>query len=303
MVDISMTIAGVHFKRPLVLASGVMDEDAGSMLRMVKGGAGGVVTKSIGMNPRCGHANPTVVEVEGGWLNAMGLPNPGIDEYLDEVSSFKSRCDVPVIGSIFGGDAEEFCMLAKKMQQSKVEMLELNVSCPHAKGFGLQLGSDPELVENIVSSVKSCVSVPVFVKLSPNVTDIVKIGAAAVDGGADGLVAINTVKAMAINVDLRAPVLSNGFGGLCGPAIRPIGVRCIYELFEALDIPLIGVGGICSGSDVLEYLMAGASLVEVGIGVEKRGIDVFSCVSDELSEWMNKNKIDSLCDLVGVAHR
>lgn len=303
MVDISMTVAGVHFKHPLLLASGVMDEDAGSMLRMVKGGAGGVVTKSIGMNPRSGHTNPTVVEVEGGWLNAMGLPNPGIDEYVDEIASFKNHCDVPVIGSIFGADAEQFCTLAKKMQDGNVEMLELNVSCPHAKGFGLQLGSDPELVEEIVSSVKSSVSIPVFVKLSPNVTDIVKIGAAAVDGGADGLVAINTVKAMSINVDLMAPVLSNGFGGLCGPAIRPIGVRCIYELYDALDVPLIGVGGICSGNDVLEYVMAGASLVQIGSGIANRGVDIFSCVCDEIVEWMMKNKVDSLCDLVGGAHR
>ncbi len=302
MADLSMNVAGVQFSRPVVLASGVMDEDAGSMIRMVKGGAGGVVTKSIGLTARSGHANPTVVEVEGGWLNAMGLPNPGIDEYVGEIADFKKVCKVPVIGSIFGANADEFCTLAKRMQDCGVEILELNVSCPHAKGFGLQLGCDSLLVEEIVTAVKSKVSLPVFVKLSPNVTDVVKIGCAAVDGGADGLVAINTIKAMAIDVDLRIPVLSNRFGGLCGPAIKPVGVRCIYELFEAVDVPLIGVGGISSGRDLIEYVMAGASLVQIGVGVAQHGISVFSSVVDEAERWMNKHNVDTLCELVGVAH-
>ena len=302
MVDLSMTVAGVHFSRPVVLASGVMDEDAGSMIRMVEGGAAGVVTKSIGLIARTGHCNPTVVEVQGGWLNAMGLPNPGIDEYVGEIAAFKKVCDVPVIGSIFGANAEEFCRLARRMQQSGVQAIELNVSCPHAKGFGLQLGCDSELVEEIVSAVKSEVSLPVFVKLSPNVTDIVKIGCAAVDGGADGLVAINTIKAMAIDINLRTPVLSNRIGGLCGPAIKPVGIRCIYELFEAVDVPLIGVGGVSSGRDLIEYVMAGASLVQLGIGVAHRGISVFSSVVDEATVWMKDNEIESLAELVGVAH-
>ncbi len=302
MVDLSMTVAGVQFCLPVVLASGVMDEDAGSMIRMVKGGAGGVVTKSIGLVARTGYANPTVVEVEGGWLNAMGLPNPGIDEYVEEIAAFKKACDLPVIGSIFGANAEEFCTLANRMQHCGVEMIELNVSCPHAKGFGLQLGSDSLLVEEIVAAVKSEVSLPVFVKLSPNVTDIVKIGCAAVDGGADGLVAINTIKAMAIDIDLRTPILSNRIGGLCGPAIKPVGVRCIYELFEAVDVPLIGVGGISSGQDLIEYVMAGASLVQIGVGVAHQGISVFSSVVDEAKRWMENQNICSLSELVGVAH-
>jgi len=278
-----------------------MDEDAGSMKRIIGCGAGAVVTKSIGSKPREGYPNPTVVELEHGMLNAMGLPNPGIKEFGEEIKKLKHSTAV-VIGSIFGSNANEFVDLSNKMQGYGADALELNLSCPHARGYGLEMGADAALVKEITSKVKESVSIPVFVKLSPNLTNIVDIAKAAEQGNADGVVAINTVKAMKIDLDLKMPTLANKIGGYSGKAIKPIGVRCVYDITSNVNIPVIGVGGVATGEDAIEYMMAGASAVQIGTGIYYRGLDIFKKICDEMEQWMNDNGYKNVTEVIGVAH-
>ena len=279
-----------------------MDEDAGSMKRIADCGAGAIVTKSIGLKPREGYPNPTIVELEYGLLNAMGLPNPGIENFSEEIKKLKQP-KVPIIGSIFGSNENEFVELAKKMESYGADAVELNMSCPHAKGYGAEIGSDPKLVNEITSKVKDSIRIPVFVKLSPNLMNIVDIAKAAEKGNADGLVAINTVKAMKIDLDLKMPVLANKVGGYSGKAIKPIGIRCVYDISENVNIPVIGVGGVTDGEDALEYIMAGASAVQIGSGLYYREIDIFKKICKEIEAWMKENNYNNLTELVGVAHK
>ncbi|MDH7517347.1 MAG: dihydroorotate dehydrogenase [Candidatus Thermoplasmatota archaeon] len=301
LIDLTTKISSLKLKNPTILASGIMDEDVGSMKRIAGSGAGAIVTKSIGLKPREGYPNPTIVELECGVLNAMGLPSPGIKEYGEEIKNFK-KIKVPLIGSIFGSNSKEFVELGRKMQEYGTDALELNMSCPHARGYGLEIGSDPVLVKKITYDVKQSVDIPVFVKLSSNVSDLKDIARAVEKGGADGVVAINTVKAMKINLELKKPVLANKIGGYSGKAIKPIGVRCVYEIAETVDIPVIGVGGITTGEDALEYIMAGASAVQIGTGIYYRDLDVFRKICGEIEGWMKKHGVKRLSDLVGVAH-
>ncbi len=300
MEDLTVNIGLLTLRNPTILASGIMDETADSMKRIIKSGAGAVVTKSVGRKPRRGYPNPTTVELPFGVLNAMGLPNPGIDEYGEEIEKLRNS-GVPVIGSIFGKDKEEFSYLARRMEEYNVNAVELNLSCPHASGYGLEVGSDPETVKKIVSSVKDDISIPVFAKLTSNVTSIVDIGKAAEAGGADAVVAINSVKAMKVDIYLKKPILYNKFGGYSGRGIKPIGVRCVYELAKELGIPVIGVGGVETGEDAVEYILAGASAIQVGTGVYYRGIDVFRKINREIMEWMKKNDYKSIEEFRGAA--
>lgn len=302
MVDITTKIASLKLRNPTILASGIMDEDAGSMKRIFDCGASAVVTKSIGLKSREGYPNPTFVELEHGILNAMGLPNPGINEFGGEIRKLKDS-NVPIIGSIFGLNSHEFVELSKKMQNYGVDALELNMSCPHAKGYGLEIGSDPKLVREITSKVKESTNIPVFVKLSSNLTDIVEIAKSAEDGNADGIVAINSIKAMKIDLELKMPVLANKTGGYSGVAIKPIGMHCVYEIAKNVDIPIIGVGGVTTGEDALEYIMAGASAVQIGSGVYYRGVDIFKKICREMECWMENHNYKRLSELIGVAHK
>ena len=301
MANLETEIAGVKLRNPTMLASGFLDETGGSMLRVFNAGAGGVVTKSIGPNPREGNLNPTVVELDVGLLNAIGLPNPGIEAYEEDVKVARDG-GAAIIGSVYGKDAEEYADVAKRMASYGVLAVELNLSCPHAKGLGTEIAQDPQAVEEITRAVKSAVNVPVFSKLSPNVADIAAFAEAAKGGRADAVTAINTVTSMAIAADLKMPILDNTFGGLSGPAIKPIGLRCVYEIRQHVDVPIIGVGGISTGQDAIQYLMAGASAVQIGTAILSRGIEVFSKVCSEMSEFMDANGYAKISDLVGVAH-
>lgn len=296
MLDID--IGKLHFKNPLILASGILDESGETMLRIAKSGAGGIVTKSIGKEPRNGYENPVVYELPCGLLNAMGLPNPGIENYKDEIKIAKEG-GVPIIGSIFGSNAEEFSYLSKKMEDYGADAIELNLSCPHAKGYGMEVGTDLELVEEIINSVKRAVKIPVWAKLTPNTNNIVEIAKAAEN--ADAFVLINTLKAMAIDIDAKRPVLKNVFGGLSGKAIKPIGVRAVYEVYREIEKPIIGVGGIENGRDAIEYMMAGASAVEIGTALYTRGIEVFKEIASEMEGWMNENGYSKISDIIGIA--
>ena len=302
MADLSTTIGSLRIKNPTLLASGIMDEDAGSIQRMIDCGAGAIVTKSIGMQPREGYANPTILELEFGLLNAMGLPNPGIDQYGNEMKQLK-KSKIPIIGSIYAADTQEFVMLASKMKQYGAAGVELNVSCPHAKRYGLEVGCDTILLQTIVSSIKQKVRIPVFVKLSPNVVNIVEIAQAAEKGKADAIVAINTVKGMKIDLETTHPILANKTGGYSGKAIKPIGVRCVYDIAQSVKIPVIGVGGITTGEDAIEYFMAGASAIQIGSAVYYRGPDVFKQVCKEINNWMEIHGYKKISELIGAAHQ
>ena len=301
LVDLSTKIDSIQLSNPTMLASGIMDEDAGSMKRVLASGAGAVVTKSIGLKPRKGHPNPTFVELEHGILNAMGLPNPGIDAYFEELQELKSSNSI-VIGSIFGSTTEEFIKIANKMEPF-VQGLELNLSCPHAKGYGLQIGQDPQLVSEITKTVTKNCSIPVFVKISAQVNDIIRIGKSAEKAGAHAIVAINTLNAMSINLNLQRPVLGNIIGGYSGPAIKPIGIRSVYQLYDNLEIPIIGVGGIRTGFDALEYIMAGATSVQIGTALYSHGFEIFYQICDEMRTWMKEHNFYSITELIGVAHK
>ena len=300
MIDISTTIGSLRLKNPTILASGIMDEDAGSMLRMVACGAGAVVTKSIGMQPREGYANPTVIELDCGLLNAMGLPNPGVDLYGEEIKELRTT-KVPIIGSIYAADVDEFVTLAKKMQHFGAHAIELNVSCPHAKHYGLEVGCDPDLVQEIVTTVKTQISLPVFVKISPNLMNLVEIAQIIENAGADAIVAINTIKAMKIDLEVTRPILANKTGGYSGKGIKPIGVRCVYDIAQAVDIPIIGVGGVITGEDAIEYFMAGASAVQIGTAVYYRGPEVFRSICEEIRTWMKNHGYTTINQLIGAA--
>ena len=201
MTELEVDIAGIRMRNPTMLASGILNETGLSMVAVARAGAGAVVTKSVGLEPREGHPNPCVVELECGLINAMGLPNPGIDAYLEEVAVAQEG-GVPVIGSVFGGSEEEIAEVARRMASAGVAAVELNLSCPHAEGLGAEIGSTPDMVERICRAVKASVEVPIFAKLTPNTSSIASLASAAEEGGADGIVAINTLRAMAICPEL-----------------------------------------------------------------------------------------------------
>lgn len=284
-------VGGVPLKNHLVLAAGVLGTTGASLARQLRNGAGGVVTKSIGPAPMPGHAGPCLVPLEDGLLNAMGLPNPS-RAFVDELGAVAGE---PVIASIFGGSPEEFAEVGSWFA-GRVAGLELNLSCPHAAGYGAALGADPDLVEACTQAVAR-LGLPVWVKLTPNVTEIAAIGRAAERGGASALVAINTVRAMRISTDLRRPVLGNRYGGLSGRAVFPVAVRCVYELYEAVTIPVVGCGGVSSPNDVLEMLMAGASAVQVGSAVYGDPM-VFATIGADL---YGDDGVDAR-EIVGCAH-
>lgn len=286
-----ITVGGVTLGNHLLLAAGVLGTTGASLSRMLTLGAGGVVTKSIGPVPKDGHLGPCLVVLEDGLLNAMGLPNPSKD-FVDELALVAKK---PVVVSIFGGTPEEFADVAGWFS-GRVAGFELNLSCPHAEGYGAAIGSDPVLVEACTRAVSKS-GTPTWVKITPNVTDITEIGKAAERGGASAIVAINTLKAMRISTAMRRPVLGNRFGGLSGCAIFPVAVRCVYELYDAVRIPIIGCGGIATADNVVEIMMAGARAVEIGSAVQADAT-VFEKICGELYA---KDGLD-VDEIVGCAH-
>ncbi|MCZ7400931.1 MAG: dihydroorotate dehydrogenase [Candidatus Methanoperedens sp.] len=294
---LSLTLTGLKLKNPLMLAAGIMGTTGGSLKRIADSGAGAVVTKSIGLEPKSGHSNPSMVDVDCGYLNAMGLPNPSYKNFQHEIDTAKEG-GVPVIASIFGGCSLDFSQISIAIH---ADAFELNVSCPHAQGYGAEIGTDPILVEEITHAVKNTVDVPVWVKLTPNVTNIKSIGLAAQRGGADAVVAINTIRGMAIDIESGYPILGNKFGGLSGRAIKPVAVKSVYDLYEALDIPVIGVGGISDWKDAIEFIMAGAQAVEIGSAVGNN-INIFNEISSGMEAFLSEKEW-TLEDIYGMAHQ
>ncbi len=300
---LSIGFAGLELVNPTILASGILGYSADSFSRVIKGGAGAVVTKSVGAEPRVGYSNPTVVQAESGLINAMGLPNPGIDIYAEEIKFSKKVLRVPLIVSVFGYSAEEYAAVAKKAADAGADAVELNVSCPHVKQTGAEIGQSPKFLSEVVQQVKAAVNKPLIVKLSPNVADLAVLARAAVEAGADALTAVNTLKAMAIDSETMQPILSNIRGGLSGAAIKPIALRCVFDIHEALpDIPIIGCGGISEWRDAVEFLLAGASAVQIGTAVADN-TDIFQAVTKGVETYLRKKNYGSVKDIVGLAHR
>lgn len=298
---IEAAVGSLRLANPTILASGILGLTPETMTRVLRLGAAAVVSKSIGSERRHGHPTPNFVSVEGGFLNAMGIPNPGAEEFPRIARAVNAeKKDGKLVVSIFGGSPEEFGELAARLSPLG-DALELNLSCPHLEGYGVEIGRVPSLVREVVAEVKSKSKCPVWAKLSPNVSNIVEVARAAVDGGADALVAVNTIGAVAISVEARRPVLSHAGGGLSGTALKPIALKAVYDIASELETPVVGCGGIATGRDILEFVMAGASAAEIGSAVVTRGEEVFKLATRELAHLMKKERIARLEDVRGVA--
>jgi len=297
-MNISTEISGLKLRNPLILASGILGETGESLVNAARNGAGAVTTKSIGIKPKKGNKNPTLIETKYGLINAIGLANSGIDNYENEIKT-ALKSNVPVIGSVFGKNKKEFVLVSKKMENFGVNAVELNMSCPHARGYGVEIGEDKKLVYDIVRNVKKTVDIPVFVKISAHSNNL-SLAKNIERAKADAIVAINSLRGMKIDLDLGIPVLSNKIGGYSGPGIKPVGVRTVYEIASSVKIPIIGCGGVMNGEDAVEYMMAGASAVQIGSAVHYRGVDVFRKICKEIKTWMKKNNYKKIDEIVGI---
>lgn len=299
---LNTNLCSLKLKNPTILASGILGVTKESVDRIGKAGAGAVTLKSLCHEERQGNPNPAMFGYGGVFLNAVGLPGQGIDSAMKDFSRLDSL-SVPVIGSIYGYRIEQFGEVAKKMASLKPAMIEVDISCPHMD-YGKPYYADPELTAKVTKTVKkNSGRIPISIKLSPNVYDIKEIAQAAEKAGADAITAINTATGMVINVDAKKSILANKIGGISGPALKPIAVRCVYEIYESVKIPIIGTGGVTYGKDAIEMIMAGATCVGIGTGIYYRGMGIFRKVCDEMSAWMKKNKIKNLNEIRGIAHR
>jgi dihydroorotate dehydrogenase (NAD+) catalytic subunit len=285
-----------------MLASGILGYSAGTLTSIVEGGAGAVVTKSVGLKRRRGYANPTVVQANCGLINAMGLPNPGIGEFVGEIRGAK-KLGVPLIVSVYGFFAEEYAKVAQKAVGAGADAIELNVSCPHVKETGSEIGESVEVLGDVVRKVRKVVDKPLFVKLSPNVTDIVEIARVAVKNGADVITAVNTVRALAIDTETAMPILSNKRGGLSGSAIKPVALRCVYDLYEQIKNPIVGCGGVSNWRDTVEFLLAGASAVQIGTAIALKGPNVFRAITRGVNAYLKRKGFDEVEEIIGLSHR
>ncbi|MHA1913863.1 MAG: dihydroorotate dehydrogenase [Promethearchaeota archaeon] len=293
-------LSGLNLKSPLILASGILGVSYSSMKRIFDAGIGAVTSKSIGPRPRKGYKNPSIVEIyPGTFLNAVGLGNPGIDNFLSEIKEIK-KFEIPLIVSVFGDTNESYLKVATKAEQAGADAIEVNISCPHAEVSSI--GIDSNLTYSVVKSLKEKLSIPLFVKLNPNVTDIGKIALAAQKGGADGVVAINTLSAMVIDINTKRPILAHGSGGLSGRAIHPIAVKKVYDLYKILTIPIIGCGGISTWKDVVELILAGASAVQIGTALYN-GVEIITKIKNSLLNFLKKNRHKSITELIGLTHQ
>ena len=299
--NLTTSIGQIQLDRPVMLASGILGISLDVFNRLYRSGAGAVVTKSLSKEPWEGYPNPTIFSVKGGgWINAVGLSNPGAPNFAKMI---ESNQDVPIIVSLVGSIPEEFEMMVKQFENCKVTAYELNLSCPHVAKVGLEVGDDPELVKKIVTSVKNSTDVPVIAKVGLGTTHYLNTVSTAIDSGIDAITAINTVRAMAIDVETKRPILSNKFGGLSGTPIKPIALRCVYEISSKYDIPIIGCGGISTWEDAIEFFLAGASAIQIGSAVGDNWIDVFNDLNNGIISYMKRNGFSKIEDMVGLAKK
>jgi len=323
LIDLSVELCGVRLRNPLVLASGIWGCCAGTLVRAARAGAGAVTAKSCSLHPRKGHPNPTVLDWGAGLINAVGLSNPGAAEeraILREAKQALGPMGVPLIASVFGHSREDFRQAVRLVAQAEPDFVELNISCPNVESeFGRPFALDPVASAGVTAAVRGIYTGGLLVKLSPNAPDIVEVARAVEDAGADGLTAVNTLgPGMIIDVRARRPVLANLVGGISGAALRPVAVRCVYEITQAVTIPVIGTGGVLTGEDAMEMIMAGATAVGIGSALhtdgshpgipecERPGVpgceDAFSRILAELTELMDQEGYGSLDEFRGCAH-
>jgi dihydroorotate dehydrogenase (NAD+) catalytic subunit len=306
-VDISCSLAGLKMKNPLVLASGVLGTSPGLLARVAGGGAGAVTAKSCGPEPRAGHPNPIALEWAGGIINAVGLTNPGVKDEIPFLRDAKSKLQalgVPLIASIFAPTVDDFGKMAAAISLAEPDFIEVNISCPNVgDDFGTPFSGSAEMTAAVTKIVKENTTIPFSIKLASNVPCIARIAAAAEEAGAYAITAINTVPGMIIDAYAGRPVLSNRVGGISGWSIKPIALRCVAEIYKVVKIPIIGLGGISTGLDAAEMIMAGATAVGVGTVIWKRGPEAFNVINNELCEFMAQEEYPDLESMRGIAIR
>ena len=299
--SLAVDIADLKLRNPTMLASGFLGISQDIFNRLYLSGAGAIVSKSISIKPIEGYRNPTVVSLENSsYINAVGLSNPGAEEFSNEIVRNKK---VPIIISLVGTSEIEFPVMLKKFNNLNIVGYEINLSCPHVAKMGMEVGDDPEMVGRIVKTIKSNTSKPVIIKVGVGSTDVLKIAEVALDSGADAITAINTIRAMTINIETGMPVLSNKIGGLSGKSLKHIAIRCVYEISKNLQIPVIGCGGIFTWQDAVEFMLAGASIVQLGSVIGYEGITAFRNISCGIRKYLESKGFKKVTEIVGLAHR
>ena len=299
--SLATSVGTIKLDKPAMLASGILGISLDVFNRLYRSGAGAVVTKSLSSEPWEGYPNPTIFSVNGGgWMNAVGLSNPGASNFAKMIESNK---DVPIIVSLVGSIPKDFEMMINEFKNCNVTAFELNLSCPHVAKVGLEVGDDPELVKKIVTTVKNSTTAPVIAKVGLGTTNYLNTVKTAIDSGIDAITAINTVRAMAIDVETQRPILSNKFGGLSGTPIKPIALRCVYEIASKYDIPIIGCGGISTWEDAIEFFLAGASAIQLGSAIGDNWINVFDDINKGVLQYMKQKNYSTIDEMVGLAKK
>ena len=298
-MNTKVNLAGVELKNPVMTASGTFGSGAEYSEFVDLSYLGAVVTKGVASVPWPGNPTPRIAETSCGMLNAIGLQNPGIDVFCERDIPFLKKYDTKIIVNVCGKSTEEYCEVVERLAGEDVDMLEINISCPNVKEGGIAFGQDPKAVEAITREVKKHAKQPVIMKLSPNVTDITEMAKAAEAGGADVLSLINTLTGMKIDINKRTFALANKTGGMSGPCLKPVAVRMVYQTARAVKLPIIGMGGICSAEDALEFILAGATAVSIGTANFTNPYATVETVRG-IEDYMKKNKIQDIQSLIGV---
>ncbi len=299
MIDLTTNLCGVTLKNPVIPASGTFGFGHEYSEYYDLSELGGISVKGLTLHERPGNKPPRIAETPMGILNSVGLQNPGVDVFIEKELPYLRQFDTKIIANISGNSVEDYCVMTDKLCKAGVDLLEVNVSCPNVRAGGKVFGTDPDMVSQITKGVKEHANCPVLVKLSPNVTDIVSIAKSAEDAGADGIALINTLLGMRIDINTRRPILGNIMGGMSGPAVLPVAVRMVYQVRQAVSIPILGMGGISTGEDAVEMLLAGATAVSVGTACL---VDPYAPIKirDGIASYMERHGIEKVSDLSGA---
>lgn len=304
-MNLETTFLGVKFPNPLVLASGILGVTGAGMANVIQHGCGGVTAKSLALESRPGHPNPTVIANEHYMINAVGLSGEGLDHAMAEFKKFKEMCpENPLIVSVISKTVDGFESVVAKANETNADLLEVNISCPNVEDeFGRSFAALAETAFQVTRLVKKTSKLPVIIKLSPNVTSLVEIAKAVQAAGADAINMGNTLgPGMVIDTHFRKPVLANKMGGVSGPALKPITVKNVWQIYQNTKLPIIATGGVLTGNDALEMILAGASLVGVGSGIYYRGMEIFGKINAEIQAFLEKENLPDLTTLIGAAH-
>jgi dihydroorotate dehydrogenase (NAD+) catalytic subunit len=298
--DLTVEIAGIKLRNPVMTASGTFGYGSEFADYMDLESIGAIITKGLSLRPKAGNRTPRIVETPAGMLNAIGLQNVGIDAFISEKLPFLRKINTPVIVNVYGNSLEEYGELAERIDKiPEVAAIEVNISCPNVKQGGIVFGTDPKAAFEVVALVRESTIKPVIVKLSPNVTNVVEMAQASIDAGADAVSLINTLTGMAIDLEKRRPVLANVTGGLSGPAIKPVALRMVWQVAKAVAVPVIGIGGITSARDALEFIVAGATAVQIGTAnfLDPKAAQT---IASDMERYLSENGISHIKDIIGT---